>query len=144
MGNVSFHDMQGFHDPSWDQAFAILIQLRDTLTRDELQTVIDEGTPQGLRFTAMFDGQTCVAIAGWRLFANTHLMRVLYVDDLCVDASRRSQHYGHLFIDELRRRAIELGAHAIDLDSGVQRFAAHRFYMDNDFHISSHHFRSDL
>ena len=32
------------------------------------------------------------------------------------------------------------GCSQLQLDSGVQRFEAHRFYLREGFHISSHHF----
>ncbi|AOZ72163.1 hypothetical protein BK816_01665 [Boudabousia tangfeifanii] len=139
-----FHDLSGADDPVWEQAFPVLQQLRTHLTREALAEVIAEGAPQGLRFTALFYRDKCVAVAGWRIIANTNLRRVLYVDDLCVDETTRSHGYGQFLLNELTRRAKEAGARALDLDSGVQRHAAHRFYLRNRFIISSHHFRLEL
>ncbi|MBD0385163.1 MAG: hypothetical protein ICV54_01185 [Nostoc sp. C3-bin3] len=36
------------------------------------------------------------------------------------------------------------GCNEIGLESGVQRFAAHRFYMKQGMHISSYHFSVSL
>jgi hypothetical protein len=43
---------------------------------------------------------------------------------------------------ELRGKfyALEQGCRQLELDSGVQRFGAHRFYLREGFDISSHHF----
>jgi hypothetical protein len=43
-------------------------------------------------------------------------------------------------LDWLKAHALELGCRQLQLDSGVQRFGAHRFYLREGFHISSHHF----
>jgi hypothetical protein len=40
----------------------------------------------------------------------------------------------------LKSHARELGCSQLHLDSGVQRFTAHRFYVREGFKISSHHF----
>ncbi|MEV7973186.1 GNAT family N-acetyltransferase [Cellulomonas sp. NPDC089187] len=127
-------------DPLWSQALPVLQELRPELTAEQLDQVLAEGTPQGLRFTAAVDGGIVRAVAGWRILANTHALRKLYVDDLSTAATERSRGYGSALLGELTRRARELGCRVIDLDSGVQRFDAHRFYLRERMHISSHHF----
>lgn len=128
----------------WAQALVVLQELRPHLTAELLQQVLAEGAPQGLRFTAVFVGTECVAVAGWRIIANTSAVRKLYVDDLVTAASARSAGYGKLLLDELVGRAAELGCTRLDLDSGVQRFAAHRFYLRERLDIAAHHFSRDI
>lgn len=115
-----------------------------TCNADQFAQVLAEGTPQGLRFTAIFENDHCVAIAGWRIIASTSAIRKLYVDDLSTAASARSQGHGATLLNELKERGRQLGCTLIDLDSGVQRFAAHRFYLTQRMHINSHHFTMDL
>jgi hypothetical protein len=43
-------------------------------------------------------------------------------------------------IEWLKAHARELGCRQLHLDSGVQRFGAHRFYLRHGFNIASHHF----
>ncbi len=64
----------------------------------------------------------------------------LYVYDLVTDASHRSQGHGEALIEFLKNHALEQGCQLLHLDSGVQRFEAHKFYMHEGFHISSYHF----
>ena len=52
--------------------------------------------------------------------------------------------YGKTLLDLLTERAREADCQALELDSGVQRFDAHRFYLTNRMIISSHHFRLSL
>ena len=132
------------NDPRWESAFPVLQELRPTLTTEQFQQVLAEGTGQGLRFTAVFEDDQCVAIAGWRVIANMSAIRKLYVDDLSTAASARSRGHGATLLNELMERGRQLGCTLIDLDSGVQRFDAHRFYLTQRMHINSHHFTKDL
>lgn len=68
----------------------------------------------------------------------------MYVDDLIVDQAQRSLGAGYLLIDWLKNYARQNNCQQLHLDSGVQRFDAHRFYLRERFRISSHHFCLDL
>jgi GNAT superfamily N-acetyltransferase len=127
-------------DARWASALPVLQELRPHLTEQLLEQVLREGAQQGLRFTAVFAGERCVAVAGWRLVANTSAIRKLYVDDLSTAASERSRGYGRMLLNELRERAVAAGCHSLELDSGVQRFDAHRFYLRERMNITAHHF----
>lgn len=144
MEGAVFVDLGGIDDPQWAQALPVLRELRPHLTPELLEQVIREGEPQGLRFTAIFVDGGCVAVAGWRIIANTSVIRKLYVDDLSTAASARSQGHGTALLDELARRGREHGCHSIELDSGVQRFGAHRFYLRERMDINAHHFMRTL
>jgi GNAT superfamily N-acetyltransferase len=131
-------------DPRWGLALPVLQELRPHLTQESLEQVLREGTPQGLRFTAVFREGRCLAVAGWRIVANTSALRKLYVDDLSTTSTARSTGVGGALLDELRTRAREQGCQVLDLDSGVQRHDAHRFYLRERMDITSHHFAQRL
>jgi len=131
-------------DPRWARALPVLRELRPHLTEELFTQVMREAGPQGLRFTAVFAGERCVAIAGWRIVANTSAIRKLYIDDLCTAAADRSHGYGRMLMDELRERAVAAGCRSLELDSGVQRFDAHRFYLRERMSITAHHFDLEL
>ncbi|MFC7468811.1 hypothetical protein ACFQVA_16555 [Actinomadura keratinilytica] len=64
-------------------ALPVLAELRPHLTARLLEEVHAAYHPQGLRFSALYDTEgRCVAVAGWRVIANTSAIRKLYVDDL--------------------------------------------------------------
>ena len=67
--------------------------------------------------------------------------RTLYVDDLVTRDSDRSHGYGAALFDWMVEYAREQGCEYVTLDSGVQRFAAHRFYLKRGMDITSHHFQ---
>ena len=119
----------------------VLRELRGHLDDAGFTAVYAEGHPQGLRFLAAYDGDgRCVGAAGWRIVATTYSIRKLYVDDLVTTAAARSGGVGRARLEELERRARAAGCAVLDLDSGVQRHDAHRFYLRERMAISSHHF----
>lgn len=135
-------------DPDDERVLAdllpVLRELRTDLTADDLSDIYLHGHPQGLRFLAAYDDGRCVGVAGWRILHTTSSIRKLYVDDLVTTETQRSKGVGHLLLEELGRRAVDAGCTCLDLDSGVQREDAHRFYFREGFSISSFHFRRRL
>ncbi|HEV7656951.1 MAG TPA: GNAT family N-acetyltransferase [Mycobacteriales bacterium] len=127
-----------------DDMLPVLVELRPQLTAASFTAVYAEGHPQGLRYLVAYDGDRCVGVAGWRVLALTFATRKLYVDDLVTTSDGRSQGVGHALLAELETRARAAGCTVIDLDSGVQRHDAHRFYLRERMHISSHHFTKAL
>lgn len=126
--------------PRLPEMHEVLGHLRTELTLAQLREIYAEGFPQGLRFTAVDEDGRLVAVAGWRLVACTTAGRRLYIDDLVTDPAVRSAGHGHLLLGELERRAREAGCRILDLDSGVHRGAAHRFYFRERMTITSYHF----
>ncbi len=66
------------------------------------------------------------------------------MDDLVTDAAGRSQGFGKKLFDWIAAQAREAGCEQLHLDSGVQRFEAHRFYLTQRMVIASHHFSLPL
>lgn len=85
------------------------------------------------------DGVVCAA-AGYRLGENLAWGRFLYVDDLITGAAFRKQGHGQALMAWLIGEARRQGCAQLHLDSGVQRFPAHRLYHAAGMQISSHHF----
>ena len=127
-----------------DEVLPVLRELRPHLRVDSFTAVYAEGHPQGLRFTAAYEGGRCVGVAGWRIVATTATLRKLYVDDLVTTADARSTGVGRTLLAALAERAEAAGCSALDLDSGVHRADAHRFYMREGLTIGSFHFARGL
>lgn len=123
-----------------DAVLPVLRELRPHLDGPAFTEVYAEGHRQGLRFTAAFDGAECLGVAGWRVIATTQVGRKLYVDDLVTSPARRSTGVGHALLSWLREQARDLGCARLELDSGVQRHRAHRFYFREGLEIASFHF----
>ncbi len=142
--DVTLVDLEPGDERLAAEVLPVLRELRPHLDEESFAAVYAEGHPQGLRFTAAYDGDRCAGVAGWRLVCSTHTIRKLYVDDLVTSADARSAGVGHTLLADLERRAREAGCTALDLDSGVHRFDAHRFYFRERMAITSHHFVKQL
>ena len=121
----------------------VLLQLRPHYTDQQPQMIdqIQQQFAEGFELYYVEDNEQVVACAGIRfLTLLSHQGRILYVDDLITDQTRRSQGYAKALINHLCTYNKEQGCNTITLDSGVQRFAAHRFYLRERFDILSHHF----
>jgi GNAT superfamily N-acetyltransferase len=86
------------------------------------------------------EGEVC-AVAGYRFLESLFSEKFLYVDDLVTRENDRSRGFGGELLDWLIEQACEHGCENLELDSGVQRFDAHRFYFSKRMSISSYHFR---
>jgi GNAT superfamily N-acetyltransferase len=142
---MEFIDLEPADPRLTTDVLPVLRELRPQLTAHSFAAVYQHGHPQGLRFTAAFDTTTgdetrCVGVAGWRIVDTTAVMRKLYIDDLVTAHDQRSHGVGQALLAELTERARAAGCHVVDLDSGVQRTGAHRFYMREGFVIASFHF----
>ena len=62
------------------------------------------------------------------------------MEDRVTGESARSLGYGGALFDWLVAESRAAGCKNFQLDSGVQRFAAHRFYLKHGMDITSHHF----
>jgi GNAT superfamily N-acetyltransferase len=131
--------------PEWTLAFPVLKELRPALTESSLRQIVEDGSCEGLRFLAAFEGsetatQACVGVAGWRVMTCTTAGRKAHVDDLVTCAAARGRGVGAMLLAEVTRRASDAGCTTLELDSGVQRFDAHRFYLRERMKIAAHHF----
>ncbi len=131
-------------DPRWESALPVLQELRPDLTAAQLAEVQARGHAQGLRFTAAFHDGTCRGVIGWRVLHKTFGLRELYVDDLVTTSGARSGGVGKALLDHAAEQGHTAGCTQLALDSGVQRFDAHRFYLRERMRIASHHFTRAL
>jgi GNAT superfamily N-acetyltransferase len=122
------------------RCFAVMQQLRPHLVEGEFVARVRRMQGEGFRLAYLEAGGAVRAVAGYRCYEKLFSGRNLYVDDLVTDATARSQGHGRALLawlgDEARRR----GCVQLELDSGVQRSDAHRFYFRERMHVSSFHF----
>ncbi|HEY9600126.1 MAG TPA: GNAT family N-acetyltransferase [Allocoleopsis sp.] len=125
--------------------FPVVQELRTHLTRDEFLVRVQRQQQQcGYQIVFLHTDSIVKSIAGFRLSECLAFGKFLYVDDLVTRAEYRSQGYGETLFDWLIDYAKFHNCNQLHLDSGVQRFDAHRFYLKKRMNISSHHFSMDL
>ena len=124
--------------------FDVMVQLRPHLRREEFIARIQAQQARGYQLAYRRMGSKVVAAAGFRLLENLAWGRFLYIDDLVTDAAHRSQGHGDALMNWLLAHARAAGCAELHLDSGVQRFGAHRFYLARRMDITSHYFAMKL
>lgn len=128
-------------DDEVQACFPVMQQLRTHLRESEFLPTIRRQESGGFRLAFLEEDGRVRAVTGFRVMDRLSAGRVLYVDDLVTDESGRSRGYGKRLLEWLIERAREADCKSLELDSGVQRYDAHRFYLTNRMIISSHHFR---
>ena len=126
--------------------FEAMAFLRPHLPRGYFVERVRAQAETGYRLAALREkgDPTVRCVAGFRVLRQLAYGDVLYVDDLSTAESDRSKGYGNAMFDWLVEYAGRLGLTELQLDSGVQRFAAHRFYFRKRMHIHAYHFRLAL
>jgi GNAT superfamily N-acetyltransferase len=121
--------------------FAVMRQLRPHLPdeRDFLARVRRQQR-DGYRLAFAEDGGSAVCVAGFRLLESLAWGRFVYVDDLVTGEAARSRGHGEAMLNWLIDYARRENCDEFHLDSGVQRFGAHRFYLTHRMDIIAHHF----
>jgi GNAT superfamily N-acetyltransferase len=125
------------------QVEAVHRQLRPQLYVDypgQMRTILEEGAGM----IAAFEGERPVGVAVWRANHNTSRGYRLYVDDLVTDAAGRSRGVGKAMMAWLEEKARALGCRSVQLDSGLQRALAHRFYFREGMAIVAFNFLKDV
>lgn len=97
-----------------------------------------------LAFAEAQEGGAVACIAGFRFAEFLAWGRVLYIDDLVTTPAARGRGLAGALLDAIIELARAEGCDAVHLDSGHQRFDAHRLYLNKRFRITSHHFALDL
>jgi len=139
--------MTDIHEATTDGEIAALYpvihQLRPHLTgAEDLVERTTRMRKDGYRVIWRADGEGApVAYAGFRTYETLYAGLKLYVDDLVTTEARRGLGDGGALMAWLVEEARRLGCTELDLDSGVQRFAAHGFYFAKGLHIASYHFK---
>lgn len=126
------------------RCFAVMRELRTGLLEAEFVPRVRCQQRAGYQLVFVERDGAVMAVAGFRLLESLSSGRFVYVDDLVSDSRHRSKGFGQALFDWLVSHARSLGCDNLELDSGVQRHGAHRFYLRNRMEISSHHFRRPL
>lgn len=127
-------------DADLEKIAPVLLELRTAFDRDALIAQIKEQMRLGYRMAFLESEGEVECVAGFVIGLKLAWGKHLYVDDLVTAERSRSKGAGAKMIAWLKAYARSHGCRMLQLDSGVQRFRAHRFYLREGFHISSHHF----
>ncbi|HET9032070.1 MAG TPA: GNAT family N-acetyltransferase [Dokdonella sp.] len=127
-------------DADLERMSTVLLELRGHLEKSELISRIRLQQESGYEVAfAESDGEV-VGVAGFVIGHKLAWGKHMYIDDLVTSEKRRSEGVGSQLLAWLKAYATTHDCAQVHLDSGVQRFAAHRFYLRHGFDIASHYF----
>ncbi len=131
-------------DDQISQCFEVLNQLRPHLPKSEFIAQVQRQQQSGYQLAFLAQNNQVVAVAGFNQGECLAWGKFMYIYDLVVTESRRSQGHGQQLLQWLIAFAKSHDCQQLHLDSGVQRYAAHRFYLQQRMDITSHHFSLKL
>lgn len=124
--------------------FPVMHELRTTLEESAFVPRVRYQMESGYRLARVVASGAVTCVAGFRIVENLAWGRALYVDDLVSASTVRSAGHGAAMLTWLADLARAEGCAQLHLDSGVQRHAAHRFYLRERMNIASFHFSRHL
>jgi len=107
----------------------VLRELRTLLTEDQIIDRVQQQMTDGYRLAYIEAADIVASVAGYRILRNLTYGKFLYVDDLVTRADHKRAGYAGQLLEWLCEHARDQGCSFFILDSGVQRFEAHRFYL---------------
>ena|SRR6478609_1173552 len=122
-----------------------LKELRTHLQEEHFLPLIKEMIAEGYQL-AFIEGESgyALSVIGFRYLQFTFNGKHFYIDDLSTLPEARGMGHGGALIDHVCELAKQKGYGFVTLDSGHQRFAAHRLYLNKGFTIASHHFSKKI
>jgi len=124
--------------------YKIMHQVREDLSEKDLSKIISEQIKNGYKLAYVLLDDQVICVAGFSILQKLSLGKHLYIDDFVTDKSVRSTDAGKALLDFLKIYAKQQDCKSIELDSLVQRYDAHKFYLSQDMQIVSHHFSFQL
>jgi len=131
-------------DEQINACFPVLSQLRPEISETDFLSVVRSQMSSGYQLLYLCIDYQVLSVAGFRISENLAWGKHLYVDDLVSDQYHRSQGAGEHLFHALIEIASNNQCQQLHLDSGVQRFDAHRFYLRLGMRIASHHLMLDI
>jgi GNAT superfamily N-acetyltransferase len=133
-----------YTDADIRDCWPVMVQLRPHLKEADFVATVRRQFEEGYQLAFIRHDARVVCVAGFRIFHKLFSGRTCYVDDLATDEGVRSQGFGAELFAWLRDNSRREGCTLLELDSGVQRHAAHRFYLVQRMSIDSYHFSLKL
>jgi GNAT superfamily N-acetyltransferase len=120
--------------------FQVMRQLRPHLKPEEFVPRVRKQMLAGYHLAYLVSDGQPVAVAGYRVANKLSAGKFLFVDDLVTDEMTRSKGYGARLLTWLRAQARAEECSRLQLDTGVQRKDAQRFYEREGMRLSAYHY----
>lgn len=119
--------------------------LRPNLTKENYLALVDNMKNQTYQLAFIEEENGDVpAVVGFRYMTMLYCGNIIYIDDLSTLSEARGKGYASQLLDFIIDLAQTQKLDGVHLDSGHQRYDAHRLYLNKKFKITSHHFALNL
>lgn len=128
-------------------AYPAIVELRPQAgTLEQFLTTIERQRERGYRMVGVFEEgvDDAAAVIGFSTSQKLAWGSYLYVEDTSTHPDHQRKGHANRLFEWVVEEAKRLGVAQMHLDSGVQRFGAHRLYIRSGMRISSHHFQIDF
>ncbi len=126
------------------KCFKVIKELRPHLAEENFLSLIKKMMAEGYELAFIEENNKAVAAVGFRYLQLLYNGTQYYIDDLTTLPESRGRGYAGRLLDFVETLAREKGFNTVTLDSGHQRFDAHRLYLNKGFKIVAHHFSKTL
>ena len=122
----------------------VIQALRPHLTFARFLSLIPEMKKESYRLAFIEENGKAVSACGFRYMTTLFEGKYIYIDDLSTLLEARGKGHAGALFDYVVEIAKKEGLPAVHLDSGHQRFDAHRLYLNKGMKIVYHHFRLEI
>ncbi len=119
---------------------AILKQLRPQFSLKHIEKQIKKQMLNDYQIAYIEKDNEILCVAGFVIGEKLAWGKHVYVDDFVSNEEHRSYGAGRAMMKWIKKYAQDNNCQQLHLDSGVQRYMAHKFYLREGFIIASHHF----
>jgi len=126
------------------KCWQVLFELRPHLLAVEFVPMVSEMISEGYQLAFIEEDGKAVAAIGYRYLQYLYNGKHIYIDDLSTLPEARGKGHAGMLFDFVVEKAKSENLKAVHLDSGHQRFDAHRLYLNKGMNIVYHHFRLEL
>lgn len=122
----------------------VIQALRPHLTLDQFLSLIPGMKKESYRLAFIEENGKAISACGFRYMTTFFEGKYIYIDDLSTLPEARGKGCAGALFDFVVEIAKVEGLPAVHLDSGHQRFDAHRLYLNKGMKIVYHHFRLEI
>ena len=124
----------------WD----VLLAFRPHLVKETFVSSVQEIIKEGYTLAYIEEDARAAAAVGFRYLQFLYNGKHFYIDDLSTLPGYRGKGYAGKLLDFVVDKAKANGFKCVTLDSGYQRFDAHRLYLNKGFTLNCHHFSKNI
>jgi len=126
------------------KCWEVMHALRPHLQQERFVDTVLEMFDEGYKLAFIEQDGKAVSAVGYRFQNFLYNGKHIYIDDLSSLREYRGQGFAGKLLDYVADMARQKGLKKVVLDSGHQRFTAHRLYLNKGYIITSHHFEQSV